>query len=167
VLVGPVCPRDFIQNQAPAAPPASAIKTTAPTSDGLLERATRSALTVCTASAASELAAGARSESDAVAIGTSPTSLSRNTMRTLPKSTWSAWARRCSDTRSAPTRVPLVEPRSRRSTPSESTTSSAWRPETEASRTWIALPGLRPTLAPLPVIGIVSPRRSVFSKRRA
>ena len=85
-------------------------------------------------------------ESSSLRSGSSsaPSSASRKRAWTLPKTSSSPWARRCSVTFWGPTRVPLVLPRSRTVTPDPSRISSAWCPETEGSDTGIELSGLRP-----------------------
>ena len=93
-----------------------------------------------------------------------PPSVKRSS--TVPKVSASPCARRFSITRSPLTRVPLVLSASLTVTPYLSTASSACAPETEASTICSVRPGLRPTERPLSGIGIDSPLRSPFSKRR-
>jgi hypothetical protein len=134
-----------------------------------LARASLSALIVWTASAA---VAGPGRRVGHVALELeggrlAPTLRSMNRKRTVPTETASPCARRCSEMRSAPTRVPLVLPRSRSSAPRSSIAISACRPDTDASRICTELPGRRPSVRPPARMAMISPRRSPLSKRSA
>ena len=95
----------------------------------------------------------------------SATEVSTKTMRCAPTRMRELWRRIASTTGSPSTRVPLVDPRSRRTKPFGSRVISQWTPETEESSKETVLLGRRPKVVRAVLSGRVVPSFSPPRKR--